>query len=169
VISLDPVVDPRLRLRAVAAPARIAPLQVGVYELAGALPLRFVATTVRRLGNPEPAPDLADAAVAVVEGANREVSGASGRIVSEEEASDRVDLTVEADRPTVVVLRENWTNGWSATVNGAPARVLRCNGRYRAIEVPAGRSSVTLRYDPPGPRAGLAISALSTLGSPRSP
>jgi hypothetical protein len=161
VISLDPVADPRLRLRTVAEPPRIAPLQVGIYELADALPLRFVARTVRRAGASTPGQDDA----AVVEGASDEASGATGRIVSEEasETSDRVDLTVEADRPTAVVMRETWTKGWAATVNGTPAAVLRGNGRHRAVEVPAGRSRVTLRYHPPGLRAGLAISALSTL------
>jgi hypothetical protein len=161
VISLDPVPDPRLRLRTVAAPPRIAPLQVGIYELAEPLPLRFVARTVRRFGQPPPAGALDEAGIAVVEGASREASGVSGRIVEASGGSDWVDLAVEADRPTVVAMRETWTRGWSATVNGAAAPVLRCNGRYRAVEVPAGRSRVVLRYRPPGLRAGLAVSLLS--------
>jgi hypothetical protein len=160
VISLDRIADPRLRLRTVIAPARIAPLRVWIYELADPLPLRFVATTVRSLG---PALVEDDRGTAIVEGLTRETSGATGRILEISERNGGVEMTVEADRPTVVVQRENWRKGWSANVNGAAAPVLRSNGRYRAVEVPAGRSRVTLRYDAPGLRAGLAISALSTL------
>jgi hypothetical protein len=158
VISLDPLTDPRLRLRAVAAPARIAPLTVGIYELADPLPLRSMADLVRPASDAPPAPEIA----AVAGGpAAREAAAAVRRIIEVKESSDRIDFTVETDRPAAVVMRETWAEGWTASVNGLAAAVSRADGRYRAVEVPAGRSRVVLRYRPPGLRAGLALAALS--------
>ena len=118
------------------APARIAPLEIGVYELSDPLLLRFVSGSARS-------------------------SGAQGRLLEVTESSDRVDLMVEADGPATLVMRETWVKGWSARVNGAPAAISRADGRYRSVEIPAGRSRVELRYHPPGLRAGLVISLLS--------
>jgi hypothetical protein len=136
VISLDPLTDPRLRLRRVATPARIAPLEIGIYELTDPLPLRVVAGSARS-------------------------SGAPGRVLQVSGWSDRVDLVVEAEGPATLVMRETWMTGWSARVNGAPAAVSRADSRYRSVEIPAGRSRVELRYHPPGLRTGLVISLLS--------
>jgi hypothetical protein len=136
VISLDPLTDPRLRRRRFVTPVRIAPLAVGIYELSDPLPLRSVAGSARS-------------------------GGGQGRVLEVSESSDRVDLVVEADGPATLLMRETWMKGWSARVNGAPAPVSRAEGRYRSVEIPAGRSRVELRYDPPGLRAGLVISLLS--------
>ena len=68
---------------------------------------------------------------------------------------------VRADRPTELVVRDAFAPGWSATLDGRPVRILQADGRHRAVAVPAGESVVTLRYQPPGLRPGLAVAALA--------
>lgn len=59
-------------------------------------------------------------------------------------------LTVETEgsAPGLLLLREIWTPGWTAKVNGKPETVLRVNQLLRGIPVPAGKSTVELTYWP---------------------
>jgi hypothetical protein len=171
VLSLEPIAHPGLRLRSVEEPARIAPLAVYVYELVPRLELRFVAAQVIPAEDLERAralarePGLRANRGVVVEGFEGSVNDASGRVVWSRASAGRIELEVEADRPTVVVLREAHSRGWSARVNGDAVPVLRADGRHRAVPVPAGTSRVILRYRAPGLRPGLAWLALSLLAT----
>ena len=40
------------------------------------------------------------------------------------------------------MLNDVWQPWWTATIDGEPAPVLRANARFRAVAVPAGRSTV---------------------------
>jgi hypothetical protein len=166
VLSPEPIEHDELHLRAVIAPQRIAPLSIHRYALEGALPLRQVATVAVPAADREAAEALVSdgrlqaAGGVAVEGITRPTKGAMGRVVSLRELANVIDLEVEADRPTVVVLRDAYARGWTAHVNGAPSPVLRADGRHRAVPIPAGRSQVVLRYRPPGLSAALIVSAL---------
>jgi hypothetical protein len=72
-------------------------------------------------------------------------------------------LVVDAPRPGLVYVAENFFDGWTAAVNGASAPILPANYAFRAVVVPAGRSRVEFRYWPPGLTTGLWISAASVL------
>jgi uncharacterized membrane protein YfhO len=63
----------------------------------------------------------------------------------------------------VLVVSQAWLPGWTGRVAGRRIPAVRVDGLVQGIPVPAGRHQVTLRYDPPGARAGLAVSFL-TLG-----
>ncbi len=76
---------------------------------------------------------------------------------------DRVELEATLSRAGLVVLADAWDAGWSATVDGIPAPVLRADIAFRAVPVPAGRHRVTLVYVPPGLAAGVALSLLAGL------
>ncbi len=52
---------------------------------------------------------------------------------------------------------------WAATVNDRETPIHRADFLFRAVEVPAGRSSVLFRYEPESFRVGAWISALSAL------
>ncbi|HOE95460.1 MAG TPA: hypothetical protein PK847_02635 [Candidatus Sumerlaeota bacterium] len=65
-----------------------------------------------------------------------------------ERGNHTLRLRVEAPRPALLVLREIWTPGWSAEVNGTAAEVIRVHEVLRGVPVPAGRSDVTLVYRP---------------------
>jgi uncharacterized membrane protein YfhO len=59
---------------------------------------------------------------------------------------------------------QTWLPGWTATVAGRRVPTVRVDGVVQGVPVPAGRHRVALRYDPPGARAGLAISLLTLAG-----
>jgi uncharacterized membrane protein YfhO len=61
------------------------------------------------------------------------------------------------------VLTDQEYPGWSVTVNGARAPVLRANHAFRAVAVPAGESVVVWTYRPLSLWVG-AIVSLVTLG-----
>jgi hypothetical protein len=162
VIALDPIDSPSLRLERVVAPARVSPVAIRVYRVIRPLPRAAVA----RFVIPAPANETRAGPIAeetvLLEGTVAAEDGARGHVARMIEAGDRLDLAVETDRPTVVLLRDTWTPGWTALVNGRPAPVLRANGLHRAVPVPAGSSHVVLAYRPPGLRAGILI-ALAAL------
>jgi hypothetical protein len=59
-------------------------------------------------------------------------------------------VTVEVSSPGCgyLVLNDAWQRWWTVSVNGAPAALLRANVLFRAVAVPAGRSTVTFRFKP---------------------
>ena len=61
-------------------------------------------------------------------------------------------------------LADQYFPGWRATVNGAPAPILRANYAFRAVEVPAGTSTVEFRYRPVSVLIGAAITAITLAG-----
>lgn len=70
---------------------------------------------------------------------------------------------VETDAPRLLILSEvYYPAGWNATVNDEPAEILRANYLLRAIPVPAGSSTVTLRFEPASYVWGRRISMTST-------
>jgi uncharacterized membrane protein YfhO len=68
---------------------------------------------------------------------------------------------VQSDGPGYLVTRDSFAPGWTATVDGGAAPVLRANGKHRAVAVPTGRHVVDLRYRPPGLAPGLAMMGLA--------
>ncbi len=68
------------------------------------------------------------------------------------------------DRDAMVVFVEQFAPGWTASIDGQPAAVTRANLLLMAVKVTRGDHSVTLRFDPPGLRLGIALGLLGTLG-----
>ncbi len=56
-----------------------------------------------------------------------------------------------------------WYPGWRATVDGAPAPLLRANYAFRAVRLEPGQHQVHLTFAPRSWRLGLAISGLTLL------
>jgi hypothetical protein len=74
-------------------------------------------------------------------------------------------LRVRAGAPAILCLSEIWYPGWEARVDGRLADVLRVNGIFRGVRVPAGEHDVALRFKPKSLRfgAGIAIAAALAL------
>jgi hypothetical protein len=166
VVAVDPLSHRALRLRGRLEPPGMAPLPLYVYAVEGWLPWWSVATTVARAATREEAESwtqaggFRDAGRVMVEGPAEAVEGARGQVLECRHRPGAFACRVEADRPTVLVVREAHARGWRATVDGRAAPVLRADGRHQAVPVPAGRSEVALRYRPPHLGAAAAIAAL---------
>jgi len=63
-------------------------------------------------------------------------------------SAEQIAVHVEADAPAYLLLLDAYYPGWTATVNGEPAAVLRANVMFRAVAIPAGTSEVILTYQP---------------------
>ena len=78
--------------------------------------------------------------------------------------AERVVYDVESESAGLLVMADAWYPGWRATVDGAPAQILRANLLYRAIALQPGRSRVELTYEPSTWATGRIIS-LATLAA----
>jgi len=67
-------------------------------------------------------------------------------------------VTVESDRPALLVVSDTHYPGWEATVNDAPERLMRVNYALRGIRVPAGKSIVHMRFRPRSYHVGWRVS-----------
>jgi hypothetical protein len=76
---------------------------------------------------------------------------------------NRVEISVRAAAPAILVLSDLFAPGWTARIDGRELPVLPANRVMRAVPVPAGRYTVEMSYHPPGLLAGAAIS-VATLG-----
>ncbi len=168
VISLDPLEHPDLARVALAHPPRIAPLALYVYRLSE--PARRVYVASRVIASKARADaqrvslqkGFIAARNAAVEGALGG-DGAAGTVVIQSRRPGVIEMQVEADAPTWVVVREAFHQGWQARVDGDDAPVARANGRHLGVAVPRGRTQVKLSYEPPGIFLASAISMLATL------
>lgn len=75
---------------------------------------------------------------------------------------DHVRVETSLGTAGYLVLLEAHDPGWRATVDGAPAPLLRANVAFRAVPVPAGRHTVEMIYRPRALLWGLVASALSS-------
>ncbi len=113
--------------------------------------------------------ELAPGAVAILEGEPTSTLRARARSAPAAAADtfgrapDAVSLTIDAPRRGVVVINEAFYPGWEATVDGAPARVLRANGFVRAVRVDGGAHAIELRFRPADGRP-LRVVLILTLG-----
>jgi hypothetical protein len=77
----------------------------------------------------------------------------------------RVEISAVTDTPQFLFLSDTFDAGWTATVNGNPARVYKANFAFRGVPVPKGKSTVVFTYQPKSFQTGLAISILGLLAT----
>lgn len=70
----------------------------------------------------------------------------------------QIQLSVESSRPALLASSQTFFPGWRATVDNAPAEILRCNFAFQAVEIPPGSSRVMFRYEPVSYRLGAFVS-----------
>ena len=71
----------------------------------------------------------------------------NGSVTWVERTPDLLRLDVESDRVALLIVADNWFPAWKATVDGVETEVLRAYHTVRAVPVPAGASTVELRYE----------------------
>jgi hypothetical protein len=112
-------------------------------------------------------PGFDPARTAVVEGplgvpAPASATGAvPGRATYEERWPEDVRLTVRASDPSIVVIRNAWDLGWSATLDGRPVPVLRADYFLQGVAVPPGEHTIHLTYRDPTIADGLLGSGIA--------
>jgi hypothetical protein len=88
----------------------------------------------------------------------------SARILSGHYEPHRIALEVEAREPALVVLAQSFYHCWGATVDGRPTPLWPANHAFQALEVPAGRHRVELRYGDKAFFNGLLITGGTLVG-----
>jgi uncharacterized membrane protein YfhO len=77
---------------------------------------------------------------------------------------DLVEIDVSSPVEGYLVLSDPYYPGWRATVDSAPAVILKADYAFRAVEVPAGDHRVTMAFSPNTWRIGQAVSVACVLG-----
>lgn len=70
---------------------------------------------------------------------------------------EHVSISLNAERPSFVVVMDSFYPGWKAYVDGVPAPMYRANGIGRAVFVSAGSHLVGMDYRPDSIRHGISI------------
>jgi uncharacterized membrane protein YfhO len=70
-------------------------------------------------------------------------------------------VKVSARRPAWLVVTDTFEPSWRASVDGAPAPILRANAMFRAVRVSAGEHEVVFRYLPTSFVVGSILSLLA--------
>jgi len=78
---------------------------------------------------------------------------------------NRMELQVEAESRSLLVLSENYYPGWRATIDGQSAPIYRVDSGLRGLVVPRGRSRVVLKYAPPSVYWGGLLTAVAFAGT----
>ena len=91
-------------------------------------------------------------------------SGDAGDVSVTRDTPTSLAATVRADGEGYLVVADALQQGWVAEVDGEGADLVDADHAGVAVYVPRGRHDVTLRYAPPGQRAGLAVSAVAAAG-----
>jgi hypothetical protein len=76
----------------------------------------------------------------------------------------RVEVEAELPRPGLLVLSEAWFPGWVASVDGAPAEILRADYVLRGVALGAGSHRVRFDYRPRSVRIGAGLTLLGVCG-----
>jgi hypothetical protein len=94
-------------------------------------------------------------------GVPRGAAQAGGAVSFTRDDPESIELSVDAPAAGFVVLADQYFPGWRASVNGVDTPILRANYAFRAVEVPAGHSTVDFRFRPPSVALGASLSAIS--------
>lgn len=91
-----------------------------------------------------------EVAVALGEDADKLSSGAlgEGRIDLVTYEANSASYTAESKDGGVAVFSEVFYPGWTATVDGEPAEVVRVNYVLRAVRIPSGKHTIVMTYEP---------------------
>ena len=83
------------------------------------------------------------------------------RVISSKWSDHGLRIEVDAAATAMVTIAQAAAPGWRAEVDGKPATLWRANHAFQAVEVPAGHSSVVLRYSERTWPAGIALTLAS--------
>jgi len=132
---------------------------------------------VHLLGNTRLAPD-GEAALAmlhdpafqplsevILEGGEK-MAGPGGVATISQWGANSVAVETTSNAPGVLLMTQAWHPGWQASVDAGPWQpVLRADGAFQAVPLPAGDHQVALRFHSPRQTLGLIIALLTLLAT----
>ncbi|MDB4913425.1 MAG: Protein of unknown function, rane YfhO [Gemmatimonadetes bacterium] len=122
--------------------------------------LALVETPTAPFTNPPAAPVAVPAGADSILSRTRLKPGAS-RISSDD--PDRIVVDVVATMPAMLVLSDNYADGWTATIDGRETTILRTNYTFRGVPVTPGPHKIVFEFKPPLLYVGLWISIAAGL------
>jgi hypothetical protein len=90
-------------------------------------------------------------------------SPAGARLAVRELAPGQVQIDTESTTATFCVLSDMFYPGWRATIDAAPARIIRTDYVLMGVELPPGRHTIEFRYVPTRIYLGAAVTGCSLL------
>jgi len=78
-----------------------------------------------------------------------------------EDRRNRVNIRTRNEHDGLLVLADNFYNGWHAYIDGSPTLIYRANHSMRSVAVPAGEHVVTFVFLP----ETLKVSAYASFGA----
>jgi hypothetical protein len=90
--------------------------------------------------------------------------GIAGRVMDTHWGPGSLTAHMDASRPALFVVSQSWSPGWTASVDGRAAPVVRADALVLGVPVSPGRHEVRLEYHTPGLEAGALISGSTLLG-----
>ncbi len=81
----------------------------------------------------------------------------------ESKEPERIVLTADAPADSLLVMSEVFAPGWRATVDGAPAPILRADVALRAVALRAGAHRIEMVYDPWSVKIGIGLTLVTLL------
>jgi uncharacterized membrane protein YfhO len=75
-----------------------------------------------------------------------------------------VEINTKSTGRQLLVLSDNYYQGWRATVNGGKTKILEVNGIMRGVVVPAGESKIVFSYIPESFMNGIYLFLVGLLG-----
>ena len=83
--------------------------------------------------------------------------------LNENNNPNEVHMTVTVNKPTLVFTNQAYYPGWTASVDGKNADVLRADYLFQAVLVPAGTHDVRLRYTSQPLKQGIILSMIGLI------
>jgi len=109
-------------------------------------------------------PDFNFAKTIVLSEENTIKAEAGGTVVINLYSPDKIIADIHADGPTFVLVNDNYAPGWTATLNGEKAEVIRADYTFRAVAIPAkGDYQLIMTYNPSSVKLGFAVSLFAIL------
>lgn len=93
-----------------------------------------------------------------------ERAATEARVVTSRFSAHRLDVEVEAEAKTVLVIAQMYYHCWSAYLDGRPVPLWKANAAFQAVGVPAGRHRVELIYEDRMFQVGAVISGVGWAG-----
>ncbi len=151
-----------------------APSGLKVYESTSAFPLAWAVHRIEKIPNADAGRalvaghvfDLHDMAFSLETPPSLPACNAAGESVALKRLpGGDANLSVHLNCDAMAVLSDTFYPGWSAAIDGRPARIYEVDGYMRGVLVPSGTHTVTMRYRPFSVYAGAALTLLSGLGA----